>query len=114
MGKKIEAVNLIKKKLSGESYLSYKEIAELTGYHPKYLLRLKKEVINGTVSLVHGNTHKDPPNKMKKEEKEYIISLYKRSNASIKKFCKFYGRRSYSCVYNVLKEAGFVDEKKES
>ena len=32
------------------------------------------------------------------------ISLYKRSNASIRQFCRFYGRRSYSCIYNVIKE----------
>ena len=38
------------------------------------------------------------------EEKTKIINLYKRSNASIRRFCKFYGSRSYSCVYNVIKE----------
>lgn len=112
MNRKEQAVDLITKKLAGDSYLSYKDIAELTGYHPKYLLRLKKEVMAGTISIIHGNTNKEPFNKMKQEERDYIVSLYKRSNASIKKFCKFYGRRSYSCVYNVLKDAGLIDEKK--
>ena len=45
---------------------------------------------------------------MSEEEKQYIITLFKKSNASIRKFCKFYNRRSYSCIYNVLKEAGLI------
>ena len=108
MSKKIDAVKLILDKLKGKTYLSYKEIAELTGYHPKYILKLKKEILDGTISLEHKNKNKVPVNKISEKEKEYIISLYKRSNASILKFCKFYNRRSYSCVYNVLKEAGLI------
>ena len=49
-----------------------------------------------------------PANALTREEKKYIIDLYKRSNASIKRFCKFYGKRSYSCIYNTLKEAGLL------
>ena len=40
MNSKKEAVNLIEKKLAGKTFLSYKEIAAITGYHPKYLLQL--------------------------------------------------------------------------
>ena len=109
MGKKSEAVALIEKKLNNETFLSYKEIAEVCDYHPKYILRLKKEILDGTIQIEHGNKNRDPINKMTDKEKEYIVSLYKRSNASIKIFCKFYGRRSYSCVYNVLKEAGLIN-----
>lgn len=108
MSKKIDAVKLILDKLKGKTYLSYKEIAELTGYHPKYILKLKKEILDGTISLEHKNKNKVPVNKISEKEKEYIISLYKRSNASILKFCRFYNRRSYSCVYNILKEAGLI------
>ena len=110
MSKKVEAAKLISDKLRGKTYLSYKEIAEVTGYHPKYILKLKKEILEGNISLVHKNKNKVPVNKISDKEKEYIISLYKRSNASILKFCKFYGRRSYSCVYNILKEAGLINE----
>lgn len=95
-------------KLRGDSYLTYNEIATLTNYHPKYILKLKKEIINGTISLEHGNKNKEPINKISDKEKEYIINLYKRSNASIRKFCKFYNRRSYSCIYGILKEAGLI------
>ena len=45
---------------------------------------------------------------MSEEEKQKIITLYKKSNVSIRKFCKFYNKRSYSCIYNLLKENGLI------
>lgn len=104
MGNKEEAVKLIKKKIDGNSFLTYIEIAEITGYHPKYILKLKKEVLDGTISFLHGNKNKKPVNALSDEEKAKIINLYKRSHASIRQFCKFYAKRSYSCVYNIIKE----------
>lgn len=109
MERKEEAVKLINKKMKKETFLSYKEIATITGYHPKYILKLKKEIIEGNINIVHGNRNRKPVNALSDEEKKYIVSLYKRSNASIKRFCKFYGKRSYSCIYNVLKEAGLLE-----
>jgi len=108
MSRKQDAVDLMKKVMNGESYLTYKEIAEITGYHEKYLLKLKKDLETGRINLVHGNTNRKPINTITEEEKQYIINLYKRSNASIRKFCKFYKKRSYSCIWNVLKEAGLI------
>ena len=104
MSRKEEAVKMMKSKMANDSFYTYKEIAEITGYHPKYLLKLKKEILNGTISMEHGNKNRKPINTISEEEKEKIISLYKRSNYSIRKFCKFYGSRSYSCIYNVIKE----------
>ncbi len=104
MNKKELAKDLIIKKMNNDSYLSYLEIANITGYHPKYILRLKKEIINGTISMEHGNKNRTPVNAMSALEKEKIINLYKRSNASIRKFCKFYNSRSYSCIYNIIKD----------
>lgn len=104
MSKKEEAVKLIKKKLDNNTFLSYIEIAEITGYHPKYILKLKKDIINDNISLIHGNKDRKPVNAMSEDEKMKIINLYKRSHASIRQFCKFYSRRSYSCIYNVIKE----------
>lgn len=109
MNKKLEAAKLIADKLRGKTYLTYVEIANITGYHPKYILKLKKEIQEGKIKLEHGNKNKEPVNKMTEKEKQYIINLYKRSNASVRKFCKFYNRRSYSCIYNVLKEADLID-----
>ena len=108
MTRKEYAVELLTKKLNKKTFLSYIEIAELTGYHPKYLLKLKRELLNGTIKMVHGNTNKIPVNALSEEEKDYIVDLYQKSNVSIRKFCKFYNRRSYSCVYNVLKERGLI------
>ena len=112
MEKKKLAVKYIKEKLSGQTFLTYKEIADITGYHPKYILKLKKEVINGTVSFVHGNKNRIPANIMSEEEKQKIIALYKKSNVSIRKFCKFYNTRSYSCIYNLLKENNLLKKNK--
>ena len=108
MSRKQDAIDLMKKVLDGESYLNYKEIAKITGYHEKYLLKLKKELQQGTISLVHGNKNRKPVNTITEEEKQYIISLYKRSNASIRQFCRFYKKRSYSCIWHVLKDAGLI------
>ena len=108
MSNKRNAVELIEKKLAGKTFLSYKEIAAITGYHPKYLLKLKKEVVESTISLKHGNLSKKPYNAISDKERDYIVQLYKRSHVSIKKFCEFYGKRSYSCIYNTLKNAGAI------
>ena len=108
MSRKADAIDLMKKVMNGDSYLTYKEIAKITGYHEKYLLKLKKDLESGAISLVHGNTNRKPKNTITEEEKQYIISLYKRSNASIRKFCKFYKKRSYSCIWHVLKEADLI------
>lgn len=110
MSKKLDAAKMIADKLRGKTYLSYIEIANITGYHPKYILKLKKDILDGKISFEHGNKKREPINKMSLKEKQYIIDLYKRSNASIRKFCKFYSRRSYSCIYNVLKEAGLIEK----
>ena len=108
MEKKKEAVRLITEKLNNRTFLSYKEIAEITGYHPKYILKLKKDVINGNINYIHGNKNRIPVNSMSEEEKQKIITLYKKSNVRIRKFCNFYHTRSYSCIYNLLKENGLL------
>ena len=112
MTKKEEAVKLIQDKMNKKTFLTYKEIADITGYHPKYILKLKKEVINGTVNFIHGNKNRIPANIMSVEERQKIIKLYKKSNVSIRKFCKFYNRRSYSCIYNLLKSEGLLKSTK--
>lgn len=109
---KKDTVSLIQDKLSGKSMLTYEEIASITGYHPKYILKLKKEILNNTIQLEHGNKNKISSKAISTEEEEKIVSLYRRSNASVKRFCKFYGRRSYSCIYYVLKKHGLLPSQK--
>lgn len=110
---KITAVKLIKDKLVGKNFMTYKEIAYVTNYHPKYILKLKKEILDGSIALVHGNKNKQSSKAISKEEEEKIVSLYKKSSVSVRKFCRFYGRRSYSCVYNILKKNGLIMPKKD-
>ena len=62
----------------------------------------------GTLSLVHGNKDRKPINTISEEERQYIISLYKRSNTTIRKFCRFYAKRSYSCIWHVLHNEGLI------
>ena len=111
MKNKEEAIKLLKKKETGTCFLSYKEIAELTGYHVKYIFKLKKDLANDKLRLEHGNKNRTPVNALSEEEKNKIINLYRRSNASIRKFCKFYNTRSYSCIYNLVKNV--KEEKNE-
>lgn len=113
MGNKALAVKYIKEKLEKKSFLSYEEIAQITDYHPKYILKLKKDIIEGKFHLEHGNKNKVPVNKISPEEEEKIVTLYKRSNASIRKFCNFYHTRSYSCIYGILKKHGLLEKEKK-
>ena len=114
MNRKEEAVNLINKKLNGDTLMSYEDIATITGYHPKYVLKLKKEILNNEITIEHGNKNRKPSNSITEQEKKYIIDLYRRSNVSVRRFCKFYGKRSYSCIYNVLKDADLVHKNSKS
>lgn len=102
------AISLIRDKLEGKTTLNYKEIAVLSGFHPKYILRLKREILDDTLSLVHGNKNRKPVNAISEVEEKQIVSLYQRSHASVKKFAKFYGKRSYSCIYSVLKKHNLI------
>ncbi len=102
------AITLIKDKLNNATTLTYKEIAELSGFHAKYILKLKREILDNTISYVHGNKFRKPVNAISEEEEMQIINLYQRSHASIKKFAKFYGKRSYSCIYSVLKKHNLI------
>ena len=60
---KEEAIKLITKKIKNDSYLTYDEISLITGYHTKYLFKLKNDILNGTISLEHGNKNKKPHQK---------------------------------------------------
>jgi len=67
--------------------------------------------MDGSISLEHGNKNKKPVNAISEDEKKKIKELYNRSSVSIRKFCKFYSKRSYSCIYNIIHED---DEKSNS
>ena len=102
MKNKEEAVKLLNKKINKQTYMSYDDISCITGYHKKYLIKLKKDIENNSITFEHGNKNKKPHNALSEEEIDKIKTLYLRSNASIRKFYKFYGKHSYSCIYNIV------------
>ena len=112
--KKYDASTLIIKKIKGETFMTYKEIAELTGYHPKYISKLKNEILNREIKIQHGNKNRKPVNTISEKEEKYICDLYKRSHASIRQFSRFYSKRSYSCIYNVLKKHGLLEPEEKA
>jgi phage anti-repressor protein len=88
--------------------MTFKEIAEITGYHPKSLIRL-----NSKIDFNHFELNLKP--RMQKNEKNYITHFLKScSKSSItdiyKKYytkCnneKIYPLRSYSQIYKLAKE----------
>src|SRR5574344_2998868 len=76
------AISLIKDKIAGKTTLTYKEIADLSEFHPKYILKLKREIIDNSISLVHGNKFRKPINAISIIEEEEIVNLFTRSHAS--------------------------------
>ena len=84
MTKKEMIVKWIERRMRNESFFTYEEIADAVGYHPKYILKLKKEIENGSVSIVHGNKNRHSQNSVPDEEKEYIIDLFKCSHFMVK------------------------------
>ncbi len=112
--RKYDAATMIIQKLKNQTFMTYKEIAEITGYHEKYILKLKKEILEKKIKLEHGNKNKEPINKITKTEEKYICDLYKRSHASIRQFSRFYSKRSYACIYNVLKRNGLLGKENEN
>ena len=108
MKKRAEMRYFLQKKLDGSINMTYEEIANATGYHPKYLLRMKNKYLQSGIPLEHGNKNRKPSRALTPEEEEEIVKLFQRSSVSVRKFARFYNRRSYSCIYNVLQKHGLL------
>ena len=91
-------------KLLKNRQVSYKELANITGYHEKSLIRLNKEIKNNTISVIHGNKGKKPHNYIDNETKEKLIDNYKKNNyKSIKSYYnKLKGKYSYSFLCKLI------------
>ena len=105
------AIKLIEDKLNKRGFMTYCEIANVTNYHPKYILKLKEEVIKKEIKPEHGNKNRTHARALSQEEMTKIINLYRKSHVSIRKFCQFYSKRSYSCIYGVLKKNNLIKQK---
>ncbi len=68
------ALEILKQKINGEVFITYKEIADQTNYSKRQLIRLSKEIEKRDIDsiLMHGNTGKVPSNKASDLELNYI------------------------------------------
>ena len=93
MKNKKYALELLKEKINGQRILSYQQIAELSGYTKRHLIRFSKEIENKDIEsmLTHSNTGKPSNNSASDLELQYIINFKKQyPNISIAQFMDFY------------------------
>ena len=115
---------ILTEKNDGLNKMTFEEIAKLTGYHTKSLIRINRVLKKkGTdVVKVHGNLGKKKHNH--DEEEKFIVEQWgKCHNMNILSFCKYYNQlvsnslgyandnlkqRSYSYIYNILISTGIM------
>lgn len=71
---KKEVVSLLKQK--EEKHMTFAEISKLSGYHPKYLINLNKQLQEGTIILEHQNKGRKPVKTIFPEEEKQILNLF--------------------------------------
>lgn len=87
------ALKLLKEKVNGQRNLSYEQIAELTGYSKRHLIRLSKDIENKDIDslLTHASTGKTPNNAASNIELNYIKDFKKQyPDISISQFMDIY------------------------
>lgn len=93
---------LIKKYLLNHTY-SYKELAKITGYHEKSLIRFQSQIKAGTFKEHHGNLNKTPHNKITDSQKENILKLYESQDFKNKKeFYDYLIKQNIKISYSAL------------
>lgn len=110
---KEKVINLLKTK-----NCTYKELAELTGYHEKSLIRLHSQMEKKTISILHGNKNRHPHNYIQDTEKENLRKIW--SQNEYKTYKEFYyalnEKYSYSFLCKLLspkqkKKDAFISRK---
>lgn len=56
--------------------MTFAQIAKLSGYHPKYLINLNKQLQEGTIVLEHQNKGRKPAKTIFEEEEKFILDLF--------------------------------------
>lgn len=90
---KEKALNLLKQKINGEIIITYKEIANQTGYERKQINRFLSEIEKKDINsiLIHGLTNKPSNNSVPDQEIEYIRNFKKKyPEVSISQFRDIY------------------------
>lgn len=98
--------NLAIQLINNKGKMTFEEIAVVTGYHPKSLIRMKKNL----------SEDQKFSKKFSDKEKKYIIDLFNSSgNGSITSFYevylndkKIYKDRTYSGIYKLLNKEGLI------
>lgn len=74
------ALKLLKQKTNGKIHITYKEIANLTGYSKRQLIRLNSLIEKKDIDslLIHGSVGKSSNNSASNREIEYIINFKKK------------------------------------
>ena len=103
-----QAIQLIKDKIEGKSSLSYVDIAKLTNYHPKYILKLKKDILTDNINYIHGNKNRKPANTIPIEDEQKIIPwvIIPVFGMGAVEMPEMYGMGS-----NILKRNGLLEEE---
>lgn len=98
--------------LQNKGNKTYKELATISGYHEKSLIRISRKLKREEYSLVHGNTKKNPHNKIEDDKKKELRDFYQRGNYSSKKeFYSFLCSMGYSYSYSFL--CKIINKKKK-
>lgn len=79
---------------------TYKELAKLTGYHEKSLVRLHSQIKKKTISTVHGNKNRHPYNYINDTEKENLRKLWNQNE--YKTYKEFYYALNKKYSYSFL------------
>lgn len=90
---KAKALELLKQKINGEIIITYKEIANQTGYERKQINRFLSEIEKKDIDsiLIHGLTNKTSNNSVPEQELEYIKNFKKKyPEISISQFMDIY------------------------
>lgn len=79
---------------------TYKELAKLTGYHEKSLVRLHSQIEKKTISVVHGNKNRHPHNYIHETEKENLRKVWRQNE--YKTYKEFYYALNEKYSYSFL------------
>ncbi len=108
--KKEEIIEILKNK-GNKTYL---ELAKLTGYHEKSLIRINREIKRGTYTPSHGNSFREPYNKINDKLKEELISEFqKRAFKTKKAYYNYLKAKNINYSYAFLCSIIPKKEKKE-
>lgn len=93
---------------------TFKELAEMTGYHEKSLSRIWKKMQEGSYTEIHRNKGRIPHNKITDKEKEKVIEQFKEKKYATKKeFYKDLCKKGYTYSYSFIAKLITIERQKK-